>query len=163
MSGRNLTIRPTTSDDGDYVASIALEYFGSTQVVSRERMHQIETLSGFIAESGNERVGLIQFDVHNHELEVVTLVSRLQAAGVGRRLLEQTVDHARQQGNLSRCWLITTNNNHNAINFYRHVGWRLKATHYGAVNEARKLKPEIPLQDDRGIPIKDELEFEHLL
>ncbi len=163
MSAPDVTIRPITSDDSDYVTAIAAEYFGSSRVVSRGRLHQVETLPGFVAMSGNKRVGLLQFEVRNHELEVVILVSQLQAAGVGRCLLEQAVDHARHLEDLSRCWLITTNNNHNAINFYQHVGWELKATHHGAVNDARKLKPEMPLHDDRGIAIEDELEFERLI
>jgi hypothetical protein len=37
---------------------------------------------------------------------------------------------------------------------------RLAAAHPGAVDEARAIKPSIPLIGDHGIPIHDELEFE---
>jgi hypothetical protein len=50
-----------------------------------------------------------------------------------------------------------------AIDFYRAVGWRQVAIHRGAAREARKLKPEIPEFDDRGVPIEDEIEFEYSL
>jgi hypothetical protein len=56
--------------------------------------------------------------------------------------------------------LITTNNNRDAMEFYRAVGWRQVAIHRGAVREARKLKPEIPEFDEAGVPIEDEVEFE---
>ncbi|MBL6689720.1 MAG: GNAT family N-acetyltransferase [Pseudomonadales bacterium] len=160
MTGAQLCIRPVGADDTDYVINLVTEHFGSTQVVSRGRLHDCETLKGFLAMAGTRRVGLVQIAIRDGELEVVTLVSELDGAGVGRGLLERVVAEARHLGGLSRCWLSTTNNNHNAINFYRHIGWVQCATHLGAVDEARKLKPEIPLTDDRGIEIRDELEFE---
>lgn len=66
------------------------------------------------------------------------------------RRLDQT-DHA---------WLVTTDNNLGAIAFYHAIGWRRVAVHAGAVAEARKLKPEIPEQDEHGRPIRDAIEFE---
>ena len=59
-----------------------------------------------------------------------------------------------------RLWLITTNDNTPAINFYRHLGFSLVAIHEGAVNLSRRLKPEIPETGVGGVPIRDELEFE---
>jgi hypothetical protein len=40
---------------------------------------------------------------------------------------------------------------------------RLVAVHRGGVDEARRLKPSIPLIGEHGIPIHDELEFEREL
>lgn len=163
MTSEDLSVRSIESDEKDdcqYVINLVREHFGSSRVVSRGRVHDCEKLDGFVAISGARRTGLAQFDVRDGELEVVTLVSEVAGGGVGRRLLERVVAEARRLEGVSRCWLITTNNNHNAINFYRHMGWVQCATHEGAVDEARKLKPEIPPTDDRGIEIKDELEFE---
>ena len=39
----------------------------------------------------------------------------------------------------------------------------LVAVHRGAVDESRKIKPEISLLGEYGIPIRDELELEMLL
>jgi len=163
MTSTDLSVRPFEKgeeDDARYAVRLVTEHFGSVRVVSRGRVHDCARLDGFVAMSGERRVGLVQFDVRDGELEVVTLVSEVDGAGVGRSLLDRVVAEARLLDGLKRCWLITTNNNHNAINFYRHVGWVHCATHEGAVGEARKLKPEIPLTDDRGIEINDELEFE---
>lgn len=62
-----------------------------------------------------------------------------------------------------RLWLITTNDNRVAIEFYRSIGMRLVAIHRKAMREARKLKPEIPEFGQDDIPIEHELEFELLL
>ncbi len=59
-----------------------------------------------------------------------------------------------------RLWLVTTNDNRGAIEFYRAIGMRFVAIHRGAVSEARRLKPEIPELNEDGIPIEDEIEFE---
>jgi hypothetical protein len=36
----------------------------------------------------------------------------------------------------------------------------VKAIHAGAVDAARKIKPQIPLVGENGIPIHDEIEME---
>ena len=59
-----------------------------------------------------------------------------------------------------RLWLITTNDNVPAIEFYKRRGLRLAAVHHGAIAESRKLKPEIPLFGVGGRAIEDEVEFE---
>jgi hypothetical protein len=62
-----------------------------------------------------------------------------------------------------RVWLITTNDNLNALRFYQRRGMRPVAVHRGAVDEARRIKPTVSLTGDHGIPIRDELEFELVL
>jgi RimJ/RimL family protein N-acetyltransferase len=66
---------------------------------------------------------------------------------------------ARQHG-CQRVWLITTNDNLNALRFYQKRGFELVAVHRRAIDEARKIKPEIPLIGEYGIPIRDEIELE---
>lgn len=158
-----LEVRPTTKVDLPYIKDIVPRYFASLRVVSRGVIHDCIELPGFIAYLENSRVGLVQYNIVDDELEVVTLISAKEGLGVGRQLIEATDKHAADLG-LRRCWLITTNNNHNAINFYNHIGWRLKTVHENAVDEfSRKLKPEIPITDDHGIAIRDEWEFERIL
>ena len=59
-----------------------------------------------------------------------------------------------------RVWLVTSNDNLDAIRFYQRRGLRLVAVHPGAIERAREIKPTIPLVGSYGIPIRDELEFE---
>jgi Acetyltransferase (GNAT) family len=60
-----------------------------------------------------------------------------------------------------RLWVVTTNDNVDALRFYQRRGFRLAALRPGAVDESRRtLKPEIPAIGDQGIPLRDELELE---
>jgi hypothetical protein len=57
-------------------------------------------------------------------------------------------------------WLITTNDNLNALRFYQKRGFRLAALYPGAVDESRTIKPQIPLVGENGIPLHDEIRLE---
>jgi N-acetylglutamate synthase-like GNAT family acetyltransferase len=74
-------------------------------------------------------------------------------------LIEAVAAAARASG-CRRVWLITTNDNLTALAFYQKRGFVLTALHPNAVAASRKLKPEIPLVAENGIPIRDELELE---
>ena len=63
-----------------------------------------------------------------------------------------------------RLWLITTNDNVDALRFYQRRGYRLARVDAGAVDRSRAaLKPAIPEIGAHGIPLRDELELELLL
>ncbi|MCG0275770.1 MAG: hypothetical protein L5655_06315 [Thermosediminibacteraceae bacterium] len=46
------------------------------------------------------------------------------------------------------------------MKFYQKRGFLLVAVHRNALEQARKLKPEIPLIGIDGIPLRDEIELE---
>ena len=59
-----------------------------------------------------------------------------------------------------RAWLVTTNDNLDALGFYQRRGWHLSALSSGAVDEARReIKPSIGEIAANGIAIRDELEL----
>jgi ribosomal protein S18 acetylase RimI-like enzyme len=79
---------------------------------------------------------------------------------VGSALIAEVEQIARRAG-CTRLWLITTNDNVDALRFYQRRGFRLAALRPGAVDDSRtRLKPEIPDVGDHDIPIRDELELE---
>jgi GNAT superfamily N-acetyltransferase len=108
---------------------------------------------------GDEIVGLATFRLEGDECELVSLDALAQWRGIGSALLAAVAEEATARGS-RRLWLITTNDNIDAIRFYLRRGLRLVAVHLAAIDEARKLKPSIPLVGENGIPIHDELEFE---
>jgi len=60
-----------------------------------------------------------------------------------------------------RLWVITTNDNVDALRFYQRRGFCLVAVHRGAVDRSRaSLEPEIPPVGAYGIPLRDEIELE---
>jgi ribosomal protein S18 acetylase RimI-like enzyme len=92
----------------------------------------------------------------------VTIDSDKPSIGVGTVLIDAVKEIARQAG-CSRLWLITTNDNMNALRFYQKRGFVLVAVHRNALERSRKLKPEIPLIGDDEIPLRDEIELEMML
>ena len=93
------------------------------------------------------------------ECEVITLNSLRAEIGVGSSLLGAAREAARA-ASCRRIWLITTNDNLAALKFYQKRGWRLAAIHRDALEESRRLKPEIPRVGIDGIPLRDEIELE---
>ena len=133
--------------------------WGSTTVVSRGRGHDASALPSLVATAGEELVGLATYELDGVACQIVTLEAFRPQAGVGSALLAAVADHARSHG-CRRLWLVTTNDNLDALRFYQRRGMRLIAVHAGAVDAARALKPEIPRIGNHGIPIADELELE---
>lgn len=60
-------------------------------------------------------------------------------------------------------YLYTTNDNTRAMRFYQKRGFDMTELFRGAVDRARKIKPEIPLTGDDGIPLRHEIRFERTL
>jgi hypothetical protein len=60
-----------------------------------------------------------------------------------------------------RLWLVTTNDNVDALRFYQRRGFRLAELRPEAVTLSRRaLKPEIPMVGAHGIELRDELELD---
>lgn len=57
-------------------------------------------------------------------------------------------------------WLITTNDNTNALRFYQKRGFMMTNLYVDAVKEARKIKQEIPLVGYDNIAILHEIQLE---
>jgi GNAT superfamily N-acetyltransferase len=152
-------IVPLGDDDRAWLRAVLTRHWGSPRVVSRGRLHQADRLPGLVARRGDERVGVLLHRLDDRELEIVVLQALVRRQGVGGSLLDAVRSWATERG-VRRLWLITTNDNRDAIAFYRRYGFEHVTTHRGAVRAARRLKPEIPEYGDGGVPIEDELEFE---
>jgi DNA-3-methyladenine glycosylase I len=92
----------------------------------------------------------------------MTLDSLTPNSGIGSALLEAVKAAAAEQG-CKRLWLITTNDNVRALRFYQKRGFHIAAVHVDALNESRRLKPQIPIIGIDGIPLRDEIELEMML
>jgi ribosomal protein S18 acetylase RimI-like enzyme len=104
-----------------------------------------------------ELVGVLTYRVEGPDVEVSTLYASVRGEGIGTALIEAAEAEARQTGG-RRLWLITTNDNVDALRFYQRRGFRLVALRPGGVDDARqRLKPGIGLVGEHGIPIHDEL------
>ncbi|BDM83319.1 hypothetical protein AM10699_61800 (plasmid) [Acaryochloris marina MBIC10699] len=87
------------------------------------------------------------------------LISVHQQEGVGRARI-QALHPIAEISNCCRIWLVTPNNNLVGQTFYKAVGFQKVAVYPGAVARSRKLKPDIPMFDEQGVAINDEIDFE---
>jgi GNAT superfamily N-acetyltransferase len=153
------TIRPLTAADRDWVRALIVERWGAGFVIAHGTVYHPHELPGFAAERGAERAGLLTIHISGGACEIVTLDSLRPGEGIGAALVEAAAQAARAAG-CTRLWVVTTNDNLNALRFYQKRGFRLSALRPGAVDESRRLKPSIPLTGEHGIPIRDEIELE---
>ena len=134
------------------------EHWGSSEMVISSGIYQCEKLDGFIFEDNNNIIGLVTYVVktNENEIEIISLDSIQEGQGIGSALI-QKVENTAMQKQIQIVSLVTTNDNLNVLKFYQKRGYRIISVISDAVNEARKIKPSIPLISSEGIPIKDEL------
>jgi GNAT superfamily N-acetyltransferase len=157
-----LLIRPLNHQSDNWICSLLIERWGSTEVISRGVLQDASRLPGFVAWAGDKPLGLVTYHIVEDECEIVTLDSLVAGMGVGTALIEAVLTQAKNIG-CRRAWLITTNDNLRAMHFYQNRGFHLVAIHADIIREYRKLKPSIPETGMDGFPIRHEIEFEILL
>jgi ribosomal protein S18 acetylase RimI-like enzyme len=155
-------IREIEEQDRDWVESFTRDHWGAPIVVAHGTVFHPRQLPGFIACEDGERVGLVTYHVDGGDCEIVTLNSIRERRGIASALVEKVKRSAMEPG-CSRLWLVTTNDNLTALRFYQRRGFHMVRVHPDAVNESRRLKPEIGRTGEYGIPIRDEIELEMIL
>ena len=88
-------------------------------------------------------MGLATYCIEGDEFELVTIDAVVAERGAGSALLAAAKKVAAGEG-CRRLWLITTNDNLDALRFYQRRGLRIAAVHRDAVDRARIIKPQIP-------------------
>lgn len=152
-------ILPLDDSFRDWATDILINNWDTPLVVSRGHLHDASKLPGYVAVQGIRPVGLATYHIAEDECELVTLNSLRPKLGIGSALIAAVKEKAINAG-CHRLWLITTNDNTAAIRFYQQRGFCLAALYKDALVESRRLKPQIPLVGEDGIPIRDEIELE---
>lgn len=152
-------------DDTDYrdaVHSYIRYLWGGPMVATLGNLYDTSDLPGFVAEGDGALLGAILYRLDGDECEIAALFSLVQGIGAGRKLLDTVIDNAKKTG-IRRVWLVTTNDDTQAIRFYQKYGLKLKAVHIDAFAVTRQLKSELPSLGNDNIPIEHEFEFEMVL
>ncbi|MEY2476522.1 MAG: hypothetical protein QOG87_1837 [Actinomycetota bacterium] len=158
-----LDVRPLDRvTDGAWLDTHLDEVWGGPFQARRGELFDARELPGLVAERDGELVGVLCYrDGGDRSWELALISAVLGRSGVGSTLVAALVDRV---GGSSRIWVVTTNDNVDALRFYQRRGFRLQVVRPGAVDDARRsLKPEIPRVGHYGIPLRDELELELLL
>jgi ribosomal protein S18 acetylase RimI-like enzyme len=145
--------------DREEVAEFIERRWHSKMVVVRGQSFFPHLEQGFIERRDGRIVGLLTYRMVCDTMELLTLNSTLAGQGIGSSLMLNAIEKARRQ-KCPRVCLTTTNDNLSAMGFYQRLGFRMTAVHVGAMDEARRIKPEIPKVGERGIEIHDEITLE---
>jgi GNAT superfamily N-acetyltransferase len=149
-----VTIREATEADRAARESFLSERHSARVARLGELVYPLDH-PALMAERDGTLVGVLTYVVTGDSCEILTLHAAEQWTGAGTALVEAVERKAR------RLWLLTTNDNVDALRFYQRRGFRLAELRPGAVDESRReLKPEIPETGEYGIPIRDELILE---
>jgi len=152
-------VRAAEAADREWVESFLAEH-NSLRVARGGELISPLDHPMLIATAGDQRAGLLTCIERGRECEILTLHAVRQWEGAGSALIAAIRDLAASRG-CRRLWVVTTNDNVDALRFYQRRGFGLAVLRPGAVDESRRsLKPEIPPIGDHGIPLRDELELE---
>lgn len=134
-------------------------HMGARHIVSRGRLFDPFDFPGFVALVEREPAALATYRIADEECEILTIHSQREGLGLGSALVEKIKQVAKNAG-CARLWLITTNDNTHAIRWYQRRGFTIAAVYLNALEESRRLKPEIPVNGFDDIPLRDEFELE---
>lgn len=155
-----MEVRKINKSDIDWIKEVFNERWGGDFIVSGEEKLYYKDLPGFVAVENEKTVGLLTYHIKNNECEIVTLDSLKENLGIGTALIESMIEEAKNMG-ASRLWLMTTNDNINAMRFYQKRGFVFKNINVNAIQKSRDLKQSIPEKGYFDIPIRDEIELEY--
>ncbi|MGH3507218.1 MAG: GNAT family N-acetyltransferase, partial [Nocardioidaceae bacterium] len=120
-------------------------------------------LRGIGAWFDDRLVGLVTWrldeDPTRAELAALAVDVAHRGRGVAGALTEAAAGAAKTSGCTSM-WLLTTNDNLDALRLYQRHGFGLVEVRPGGVDLARQAKPSIPEVGAYGIPLRDELILE---
>jgi ribosomal protein S18 acetylase RimI-like enzyme len=152
-------IRPAGPADHPAIVEALQQFWGTVIAVGHGVSYDASTLPALLSVQDGRLDGLLTYHLSAEGLEVVTIDAVERRRGVGTALLEAAIETARA-ARAHRLWLVTTNDNLDALRFYQRRGLRITSVAPGAVDRSRLVKPSIPLVGAYGIEIHDELTLE---
>ena len=134
----------------------------STDMSIRGEIIDGTKLDGFLLQENNKIIGLATYTFFGNVCEIVSLDSKKENIGIGTALLKE-IEKIATDNNCIKMRLITTNDNMRALQFYQKRGYYLSKLYPNAMEDVRKIKPNIPMLGNNDIPLRDEIELEKLL
>ncbi len=159
MSHKECILRKSTPADSALVQSLITENWGGEPLYIRGEPFFPSRLPGILACSGNKVDGYLFYEIKNQQLEVVIVTVFDKYKGLGTKLLEAARKIAEEQ-NCTRLFLMTTNDNVDALRFYQTRGFSIYKIVVGALALTRKLMPHLSYLGRYGIPRRDEIYLE---
>lgn len=157
-----LVLKATLSDDAQWIKDLCDKNWGGEPLVVRGKKFHPTALPGLIAESENKIIGALFYEIRAHDCEIIMVEVFDKFNGIGTQLLNELINIAKSK-NCNRIYLMTTNDNLDALRFYQRRGFTICGIHIDSVKESRKLKPTIGMIGDHDIPLRDEIDLQLII
>jgi ribosomal protein S18 acetylase RimI-like enzyme len=153
-----VAIRELTPTDEAKVERVLDAELGGRDQARLGEVTDVLALPGFCASLGARIIGVGTYALQagRAELAAIAVSREHRLVGIGSALIEAVAAAVAAQG-ARELWLVTTNDNVDALRLYQRRGFHLARLHPGAMERARALKPTIPPSGPYGIPKRDEL------
>jgi N-acetylglutamate synthase-like GNAT family acetyltransferase len=150
------------SESDNEIINKIIRGWGSDIIVSRGKKYTAKNTNGILSLYNNDVVGICLYNIFNNNCEIVLLEIFEKNKGIGTELINKIKEIAINK-ECKRIWVVTSNDNIDALRFYQKRGFIMANIYINSFNELRKIKPEIPLTGNYNIPIRDEIELEIIL
>jgi len=157
-----LKTRSYAPSDAQWLEELMSKDWGGLPLVIRGKKYYPPQLDGIIAENGEGVAGFLFFDVRENDCEIIVFEVFDKFKGTGTILLDKLKGIAKER-RCSRIYLMTTNDNLDALRFYQKRGFHICGVHIDSVKISRKIKPAIGMVGDYDIPVRDEIDLEFIL
>ena len=154
-------IEKISSNTRNLVNQFFLDNWFSTDMSIRGKIIDCTKVDGFLLQEDNIIIGLVTYTFFGDICEIVSLDSKKENIGIGSALLEE-IEKVAINNKCKKMRLITTNDNMRALQFYQKRGYCLTKLYPNAMEEVRKVKPDVPIHGDNDIPLRDEIELEKI-
>jgi ribosomal protein S18 acetylase RimI-like enzyme len=155
-------IERITNETRELVNKFFMENCFSTDMSIRGEIIDGTKLEGFLLQEDNKIIGLVTYTFFGDICEIVSLDSKKENIGIGSALVKE-VEKVARDNDYKKIRLITTNDNMRALQFYQKRGYCLTKLYPNAMDEVRRVKPNVPELGDNDIPLRDEIELEKVL
>lgn len=152
-----ITYRPKQFQDNPWIRAVAQKFWGSEDIITKDHTYTLTRIPTVVAAEETKPIGFISYVITHDTCEIVAVYSEKEHQGIGSALIEKVKEEAEQQ-NCRTLWLLTTNDNTDALQFYQKRGFSIVNVRKNEIDKQRKHKP-IPLLGMHGIPIHDEIEL----
>lgn len=157
-----LTIRSASPNDHQWLEELMNKEWGGLPLVIRGKKYNPLHLNGIIAENSEGIAGFLFYELRDTNCEIIVFEVFNKFQGTGTALLDALKTLAKEN-NCHRLYLMTTNDNLDALRFYQKRGFHICGIYLDSVKLSRKIKPTIGMIGDYGIPVRDEIDLELLL
>lgn len=157
-----IKLRSSTPQDTKWLEELMDRDWGGLPLVIRGKKYYPASLNGIIAENENGIAGFLFYEVRDQDCEIIVFEIFNKFQGTGTQILNQLKEIATNK-KCRRLYLMTTNDNLDALRFYQKRGFHICGIHLDSVKISRQIKPTIGITGDHGIPVRDEIDLEFLL